>query len=207
MFAQTTTTHLGRPRAPDHAVPVRRQPRLRASAAASRRAGLEAVARHRLPGGIPVGAIYWSSLRVGKWVGAAGAWPVAGRPDPAEPRPEPPERMVRPRNRPAILDRTCTNPSAHQAARLRARATRKVRAARKFACGLTDTAHPLLVQIIPIRRCNIDCGYCNEYDKVSPAGADRRDAARGSTSWPTLGTLGRRLQRRRADAPSGSRRR
>jgi MoaA/NifB/PqqE/SkfB family radical SAM enzyme len=23
------------------------------------------------------------------------------------------------------------------------------------------------VQIIPIRRCNIDCGYCNEYDKVS----------------------------------------
>ena len=34
--------------------------------------------------------------------------------------------------------------------------------------GLTHTAHPLLVQIIPIRRCNIDCGYCNEYDKVSP---------------------------------------
>jgi MoaA/NifB/PqqE/SkfB family radical SAM enzyme len=26
----------------------------------------------------------------------------------------------------------------------------------------------LLVQIIPIRKCNIDCGYCNEYDKVSP---------------------------------------
>ena len=23
------------------------------------------------------------------------------------------------------------------------------------------------MQIIPIRRCNIDCGYCNEYDKVS----------------------------------------
>jgi MoaA/NifB/PqqE/SkfB family radical SAM enzyme len=23
------------------------------------------------------------------------------------------------------------------------------------------------VQIVPIRRCNIDCGYCNEYDKVS----------------------------------------
>ena len=53
------------------------------------------------------------------------------------------------------------------AARLRARTTRKVRAARKFAFGLTNTAHPLLVHIIPIRRCNIDCGYCNEYDKVS----------------------------------------
>src|SRR5207247_739461 len=37
----------------------------------------------------------------------------------------------------------------------------------EFARGLVYTAHPLLVQIIPIRRCNIDCGYCNEYDKVS----------------------------------------
>ena len=53
------------------------------------------------------------------------------------------------------------------AVRLRARAARKARAVRKFAHGLTDTAHPLLVHIIPIRRCNIDCGYCNEYDKVS----------------------------------------
>ncbi|HXD75674.1 MAG TPA: radical SAM protein [Vicinamibacterales bacterium] len=47
-------------------------------------------------------------------------------------------------------------------------AGRKVRSAREFLRGLVDTAHPLLVQIIPIRRCNIDCGYCNEYDKVSP---------------------------------------
>jgi MoaA/NifB/PqqE/SkfB family radical SAM enzyme len=52
-------------------------------------------------------------------------------------------------------------------ARLGARATRKARALRKFVHGLTDTAHPLLVHVIPIRRCNIDCGYCNEYDKVS----------------------------------------
>ena len=48
-----------------------------------------------------------------------------------------------------------------------ARAARQVRAAREFARGLVHTAHPLLVHIIPIRRCNIDCGYCNEYDKVS----------------------------------------
>jgi len=46
--------------------------------------------------------------------------------------------------------------------------SRKARSAREFARGILDTAHPLLVQIIPIRRCNIDCGYCNEYDKVSP---------------------------------------
>src|SRR5438045_4527946 len=45
--------------------------------------------------------------------------------------------------------------------------SRKLRSAREFARGLIHTAHPLLVQIIPIRRCNIDCGYCNEYDKVS----------------------------------------
>jgi MoaA/NifB/PqqE/SkfB family radical SAM enzyme len=47
-------------------------------------------------------------------------------------------------------------------------ASRKARSARQFLRGLLDTSHPLLVQIIPIRRCNIDCGYCNEYDKVSP---------------------------------------
>ena len=46
--------------------------------------------------------------------------------------------------------------------------SRKARSAREFIRGLVDTTHPLLVQIIPIRRCNIDCGYCNEYDKVSP---------------------------------------
>src|SRR5437660_12565428 len=47
-------------------------------------------------------------------------------------------------------------------------AHRKARSVREILRGLADTAHPLLVQIIPIRRCNIDCGYCNEYDKVSP---------------------------------------
>ena len=47
-------------------------------------------------------------------------------------------------------------------------AVRSVRAGRKFLRGLLDTEHPLLVHVVPIRRCNIDCGYCNEYDKVSP---------------------------------------
>ncbi len=51
---------------------------------------------------------------------------------------------------------------------LTATATRSLRAGGKFLRGLLDTAHPLLVHIVPIRRCNIDCGYCNEYDKVSP---------------------------------------
>ena len=47
------------------------------------------------------------------------------------------------------------------------KASRKLRSAREFARGLAGTDHPLLVHIVPIRRCNIDCGYCNEYDKVS----------------------------------------
>jgi MoaA/NifB/PqqE/SkfB family radical SAM enzyme len=46
-------------------------------------------------------------------------------------------------------------------------ASRKARSVREFVRGLVHQAHPLLVQIIPIRRCNIDCNYCNEYDKVS----------------------------------------
>src|SRR5262245_45779203 len=45
--------------------------------------------------------------------------------------------------------------------------SRQWRSVREFARGLARTDHPLLVHIVPIRRCNIDCGYCNEYDKVS----------------------------------------
>jgi MoaA/NifB/PqqE/SkfB family radical SAM enzyme len=51
--------------------------------------------------------------------------------------------------------------------RLYRKASRKLRSVREFLRGLANTDHPLLVQIVPIRRCNIDCGYCNEYDKVS----------------------------------------
>ena len=33
--------------------------------------------------------------------------------------------------------------------------------------GLADTDHPVLAQMIPVRRCNLSCTYCNEYDKTS----------------------------------------
>ena len=33
--------------------------------------------------------------------------------------------------------------------------------------GLTNTDSPVLAQMIPTRRCNIACTYCNEYDHVS----------------------------------------
>ena len=33
--------------------------------------------------------------------------------------------------------------------------------------ALVSTKHPFLVHIIPMRRCNLDCTYCNEYDDTS----------------------------------------
>src|SRR5713226_5490974 len=46
-------------------------------------------------------------------------------------------------------------------------ASRAVRGARKIAGALLSTDHPLLAHIIPIRRCNLACEYCNEYDDFS----------------------------------------
>ena len=33
--------------------------------------------------------------------------------------------------------------------------------------GIASTDHPVLAHIIPMRRCNLACAYCNEYDDVS----------------------------------------
>src|SRR5579863_10145044 len=44
---------------------------------------------------------------------------------------------------------------------------RKLRETRMFVRAMQSPSHPLLAQIVPIRRCNLDCGYCNEYDKTS----------------------------------------
>jgi MoaA/NifB/PqqE/SkfB family radical SAM enzyme len=33
--------------------------------------------------------------------------------------------------------------------------------------GLASSGHPILAHIIPTRRCNLSCTYCNEYDEVS----------------------------------------
>src|SRR2546426_6383587 len=46
-------------------------------------------------------------------------------------------------------------------------ASRAVRGARKIAWAVLSTDHPLLAHIIPIRRCNLACKYCNEYDDFS----------------------------------------
>jgi MoaA/NifB/PqqE/SkfB family radical SAM enzyme len=52
----------------------------------------------------------------------------------------------------------------------RSRRIEWARKAREFglaAKALASTSHPIAAQIIPIRRCNLACKYCNEYDDVS----------------------------------------
>ena len=46
-------------------------------------------------------------------------------------------------------------------------ATRKLRELASIASALLDTAHPYMAHIVPMRRCNLACTYCNEFDDVS----------------------------------------
>jgi len=36
-----------------------------------------------------------------------------------------------------------------------------------LAKAALSTSHPILAHIIPMRRCNLACEYCNEYDDFS----------------------------------------
>jgi MoaA/NifB/PqqE/SkfB family radical SAM enzyme len=59
-------------------------------------------------------------------------------------------------------------PSFQKLLRRRARNfLRQVRGLRAVGRALVSTEHPLLAHIIPIRRCNLSCTYCNEYDDFS----------------------------------------
>src|SRR5215472_2059780 len=44
---------------------------------------------------------------------------------------------------------------------------RRWREARMFANAMASESHPILAQIVPMRRCNLSCTYCNEFDKTS----------------------------------------
>src|SRR5215471_19912460 len=43
----------------------------------------------------------------------------------------------------------------------------RVREVRAIVKALLSTKHPFLVHIIPTRRCNLACTYCNEFDDFS----------------------------------------
>jgi MoaA/NifB/PqqE/SkfB family radical SAM enzyme len=47
------------------------------------------------------------------------------------------------------------------------RVDRRLREARMFARAMGSKHHPILAQIVPIRRCNLACAYCNEFDAIS----------------------------------------
>jgi hypothetical protein len=44
---------------------------------------------------------------------------------------------------------------------------RRVRMARVIAKAIKSRHHPILAQIVPMRRCNLSCSYCSEFDKTS----------------------------------------
>jgi MoaA/NifB/PqqE/SkfB family radical SAM enzyme len=46
-------------------------------------------------------------------------------------------------------------------------ASRTFREIMMIAKGVASKDHPVQVHIIPMRRCNLSCAYCNEYDDVS----------------------------------------
>src|SRR5436309_12898187 len=59
-------------------------------------------------------------------------------------------------------------PSRHTILRRRMKGlSRNIRGVREVVRALISTEHPLLAHIIPIRRCNLACEYCNEYDDFS----------------------------------------
>ncbi|MDQ1728730.1 MAG: hypothetical protein QOD33_855, partial [Pyrinomonadaceae bacterium] len=43
----------------------------------------------------------------------------------------------------------------------------KLRHASFISRALVSSRHPVLAHLIPMRRCNLACGYCNEYDHTS----------------------------------------
>ncbi len=65
--------------------------------------------------------------------------------------------------------------------------SRRVREWRMLARGVASTDHPVLAHIVPIRRCNLACTYCNEFDDFSkPVPAD--DMLRRIDRLADLGT-------------------
>src|SRR5216684_1864287 len=85
-----------------------------------------------------------------------------------------PVELARRCPKPAFIEHPCCNrsiesmPSVLTNLRRRAKALhRNLRGANMAVRALASTDHPLLAHIIPMRRCNLSCTYCNEYDDFS----------------------------------------
>ncbi len=58
--------------------------------------------------------------------------------------------------------------------------------------GVVSTDHPVMAHIVPIRRCNLTCAYCNEYDSTSkpvPVGTMLRRIDRLAALGTTIITI------------------
>jgi MoaA/NifB/PqqE/SkfB family radical SAM enzyme len=58
-------------------------------------------------------------------------------------------------------------PRSSSAVRRRKAVTRKLRELASIGYALASTGHPYMAHIVPMRRCNLACTYCNEFDDVS----------------------------------------
>jgi MoaA/NifB/PqqE/SkfB family radical SAM enzyme len=53
-----------------------------------------------------------------------------------------------------------------------------------IARGLVHRGHPILAHVVPMRRCNLSCAYCNEYDTTSkPVPLDAMYARLDRLAW------------------------
>ncbi len=87
---------------------------------------------------------------------------------------------------------TAPQPLVPAARRMTARrrllaAARRFRELTSIGSALASTSHPYMAQIVPMRRCNLACTYCNEYDDSS-APVDTAEMLRRIDHLGRLGT-------------------
>src|SRR6185503_13916099 len=70
-------------------------------------------------------------------------------------------------NQTEMADRSIPPQPPSRARRDLAAAKRRVRELWMIGKALASTDHPVMAHIVPMRRCNLSCAYCNEYDDYS----------------------------------------
>ena len=66
-----------------------------------------------------------------------------------------------------VSEKSAAGPPIRRKKRSWKAVTRKLRELGSIGSALVDTGHPYMAHIVPMRRCNLACTYCNEFDDVS----------------------------------------